>query len=79
MEGRSAPRGPQCQLPLFEGDEGDLLGGYQLMMFLSQPQKIPPKTPERDQYGSGGRGERGWLQIWNQISLLKHLLHEEVT
>lgn len=59
MEGRSAPWGPQCQLPLFEGDEGDLLGGYQLMMFLSQPQKIPPKTPERDQSGREGEGAEG--------------------
>lgn len=58
MEGRSAPWGPRCQLPLFEGTEGELLGGYQLMMFLSQPQKIPPKTPERDQYGGGEGGKR---------------------
>lgn len=54
MEGRSASWGPRCQLPLFEGAEGDLLGGYQLMMLLSQPQKIPPKTPETDQYGRWG-------------------------
>lgn len=54
MEGCSASWGPRCQLPLFEEAEGDLLGGHQLMMFLSQPQKIPPKTPETDQYGRWG-------------------------
>lgn len=72
MEATQLPGIPNATSLSLRGRE-ELLGRHQLRTFLSQPQEIPPKTSERDQYGRQG------YRFGSRPTLLKHLFPEEVT